>query len=128
MKENAVTKLELEYAIKSSPKTLFFFLNDPNGLNEWFCDKITVNENIYTFCWDDEERSAELISSKVNKHTQFRWLDLPEDTFFEFRLEVEDITKEVALIITDFELENEHENSKLLWDTQVNRLMQLVGG
>ncbi|MDQ3192880.1 MAG: START-like domain-containing protein [Bacteroidota bacterium] len=128
MKEEGVTKLELEYTIKSSPKILFFFLNSPNGLSEWFCDKINVNENIYTFCWDDEERSAELVGSKKNEHTQFRWLDLPEDTFFEFRLVVQDITKEVALIITDFEPIEDHENSKLLWDSQVNKLTHLIGG
>lgn len=128
MREEPLIKLELEYTIKSSPKALFFFLNDPSGLSEWFCDKISVNEKIYTFYWDDEERSAELISSKANKNTLFRWIDLPENTYFELRLEVEDITKEVALIVTDFEPEDEHENSKLLWDTQVNKLMQLIGG
>ncbi|HET6243643.1 MAG: SRPBCC domain-containing protein [Bacteroidetes bacterium] len=128
MNEEVHTKLELEYTIKSSPKILYFFLNAPNGLSEWFCDNINVKDDIYTFCWDDEQRSAELISKKVNNYTQFRWLDLPQDTFFEFKLEVDDITKDVALIVTDFEPANEHENSKLLWDSQVTKLIQLVGG
>ena len=128
MEEKALIKLELEYVVNSSPRILYFFLNSPTGLTEWFCNDISVKDNIYTFYWDDEKRSAELINSKKNSYSQFRWLDLPDDTFFEFRIETEDLTKEVALIITDFEPAEEHEKSKRLWDSQVNKLMQLVGG
>ena len=42
-------------------------------------------------------------------------------------MEIDDLTSEVALIITDFVEEDEIEESKQLWDSQVGSLMQLLG-
>jgi uncharacterized protein YndB with AHSA1/START domain len=120
-------KLEFEYPVNASPRILYNYLHAPSGLTEWFCDEVKINDGIYTFYWGEEERSAKLVSSKLNKFIQFRWLDLPKDTYFEFRLDAESVTKGVFLFITDFEPQSELENSKLLWDSQINRLLQCVG-
>jgi hypothetical protein len=125
--ETVLEKFELEYDINSSPKFLFYFLYTPIGLSEWFCDDISIDNDIYTFSWDSEQRKAKLVSSKLNKHSQFRWLDFPEDTFFEFRLETSDVTKGITLFITDFEPKEEIDNSKLLWDAQITKLLQRLG-
>ncbi len=127
MLEPAFEKFELEYPINSSPKILFYYLYTPIGLAEWFCDNIVINNDVYTFYWDKEERPARLISSKLNKFSQFRWLDLPDETFFEFRLESGDVTKGITLFITDFEPKEDFENSRLLWDSQINKLLQRLG-
>jgi hypothetical protein len=120
-------KLELEYPVNSNPKILFFFLNAPTGLTEWFCDDLNIDEKIFTFFWDNENRSAVLLDSKTNKYARFRWLDMPEDTYFEFKIQVEDITRQLSLFITDYEPIEDHDNSKLLWDSQVNKLFQCIG-
>ena len=126
-KENYLEEYKLEYTVNSSPKMLYFFLSTPNGLSEWFCDDVKMKDNVYTFIWNGTEQEAEMVNSKVNKQVRFKWLDQPKDSFFEFRIELDELTKEVALIITDFAATEEHENEKLLWNTQVNMLMHRVG-
>lgn len=42
-------------------------------------------------------------------------------------IRIDDITKEVALIVTDFYDEDEEE-LKLLWDNNIHKLKQAIGG
>ena len=53
-------KFNVEYEVKSSPKILFGFLNEPNGLAQWFADDVTYRDQVYTFTWDGEQQKAKL--------------------------------------------------------------------
>jgi uncharacterized protein YndB with AHSA1/START domain len=127
MMELKLAKFEIEYQVNTSPGVLFYFLHAPTGLSEWFCDDVFLKDKNYTFSWEGEKREAELINFKINKLVQFRWLDMPDDSYFQFILQVDDITKDLALIITDFEPQKDHESSKLLWDAQISQLLKCVG-
>mgnify|MGYP000008648348 CR=1 FL=1 len=59
-------KFTLEYEIKSSPKILYSFLNEPNGLAQWFADDVSYRDQQYTFTWDEEHSTAKLVSIKEN--------------------------------------------------------------
>lgn len=123
-------KYELEFPVKASPKMLFPFLSTPSGLSDWFCDDVNSRGENFTFFWGDSEESAKLISKKAEKHIRFIWdADAEEGlkTFFEFRIVVDDLTNDVSLIVTDFAEEDELEESKLLWNTQVNELLHTIG-
>lgn len=120
-------KIELEYIIRSSPKVLFSRLNTADGLAQWFADDVTINNDIHTFVWEGTGQKAKKIKEKAGKFVRFQWLDQDDDSYFEFRLVIDDLTSEVALIITDFAEEDEMEETKLLWDSQVSSLMQLLG-
>ena len=49
--------------------------------------------------------------------------------FFEMTIRIDDLTKEVALIVTDFfEGEEEEEELRLLWDNNIHKLKQAIGG
>ena len=51
------------------------------------------------------------------------------NTFFEMTIRIDDLTKEVALIVTDFfEGEDEEEELRLLWDNNIHKLKQAIGG
>ena len=39
-------KFNVEYEVKSSPKILFGFLNEPNGLALWFADDVTYRDQV----------------------------------------------------------------------------------
>ena len=56
-----------------------------------------------------------------------RWLD-DEDTsyFFEMRIQVDEITKDVSLMITDYAEEDEVEEGKMLWENMVTDLKQIL--
>jgi uncharacterized protein YndB with AHSA1/START domain len=121
-------KFQIEFTLHSSVKILYNQLSSPSGLSEWFADNVNFRGKNYTFFWDGDEQEAEMVNKKMNQHIKFRWIDEPEDTYFEFRIQVDEITRDVSLIITDFaEDEEDEEESKLLWEKQVEKLCQSIG-
>jgi len=121
-------KFELEYAINSSPKVLFNRLSTPEGLAEWFADDVNLSEGIYTFIWERSEQQAEVIQAKDNKYIRFRWLEEDEgDSYFEFRLNQDELTGDVSLLVTDFAEEDEKTDAVELWDTQIAGLKHVIG-
>jgi len=121
-------KYTIEFPIKSSVSVLFNAVSTPDGLSEWFADNVNWNGNVYTFIWDDSEEEAELLKKTNNQLIRFRWLQEDEDTFFEFKIEVDPVTNDVTLFVTDFaENEEEKENETKLWEAQVHALMKRIG-
>ena len=67
---------------------------------------------------------------KNNDKVKFQWQNDEEDDedyYFEFKIQVDEITKDVSLIVTDFAEEDELEESKMLWDNLVSDLKQVLG-
>jgi uncharacterized protein YndB with AHSA1/START domain len=122
-------KFELEYTLNSSPKVLFSRLSTPEGLCEWFADNVTVEGDLFTFYWNKSDAKARLSALKENKLVRFEWLDREEEesNYFEFRINIEELTGDVALIITDFAEPEEKEDAIYLWDTQITDLKRLLG-
>ena len=122
-------KFEMEFPIKVSQKLLFQYISTPSGLSEWFADNVNSRGEIFIFIWDDSEESAKLIRKNNNEKIQFQWLnDEDTDYYFELRIQFDEITKDVSLIVTDFaEDEDEVEESKLLWTNQISDLKKVLG-
>ena len=119
-------KLVLEYSINSSPKVLYARLSTPGGLSEWFADDVNVKGDTYSFFWEGNEQKAEAVLKKENRYIRFRWKEDPE-AFFEFRINVDELTKDVALVITDLIDEDDVDGAKELWDSQVSELKHVLG-
>ena len=77
--------------------------------------------------WDGSAQEAEVIKESKGKLIRFHWLDEPEYTYFEFKLQIDPLTKDLALMITDFGDSDEVEEQKMLWESQVQELMRLLG-
>jgi uncharacterized protein YndB with AHSA1/START domain len=124
------TKFEIEYIINTSPTILFNCLSTPSGLSEWFADDVNIKDDRYTFFWDGSEETAILKTIRKGDSIKFQWEDDEEDDcYFEMTIKIDDLTKDVALIITDFaEGQEEQEEAKLLWDNNVVKLKQAIGG
>jgi uncharacterized protein YndB with AHSA1/START domain len=120
-------KFNIEYEIKSSPRILYSFLNEPNGLTQWFADDVSVKDQVYTFTWDDEPQKAKLVSIKENKFVRFRWIDDEPQYFFEMEIVQDELTNDVALSITDFAPEETLNDRRLIWDNQVEYLISVLG-
>ncbi|WP_345949143.1 MULTISPECIES: START-like domain-containing protein [unclassified Mucilaginibacter] len=120
-------KFHLEYEIKSSPRILFNFLSEANGLTQWFADKVSFSNQIYTFTWDDEEQKAKLLGIKENKFVRFRWLDDDPQCYFEMEIVQDELTNDVALSITDFATEDTIAERKLIWNNQIDYLIGVIG-
>jgi len=121
-------KYSLEYSFRTSIKLLYNRISTPDGLAEWFADDVNIKGNNFIFIWDGEEQAAEIIQKKDNSHIKFHWLDDEEDdSFFEFRIEVDDLTEDVALIVTDFAYDDEKDDNIGLWEAQVDDLHAVLG-
>lgn len=122
-------KLELEYTLNCSPKVLFSRLSTPEGLEEWFADKVTVERDLFTFTWDKTESKARLSALKENRLVRFEWVGSQDEetNYFEFRIIVQELTSDLALIITDFADPEEKNDSIFLWDTQIGDLKRILG-
>ncbi len=120
-------KFNIEYEIKSSPRILYSFLNEPNGLTQWFADDVSVRDQVYTFTWDDEQQTAKLLAAKENKLVRFRWVDDDPSYYFEMEIIQDELTSDVALSITDFAAEDAIGERKLIWDNQIKYLISTLG-
>ena len=120
----------IEYAFHASKQLLFQYLSTPSGLGEWFADNVNSRGEDFTFIWNDAEESAKLIQKKNNERVRFQWeddLEEENDCYFEFKIQVDDLTNDVSLIVTDFAEEDEIEESKMLWDNSITSLKQVLG-
>jgi uncharacterized protein YndB with AHSA1/START domain len=121
-------KFQLEFVINASPSLLYNYISNPSGLSEWFADNVNSRGEKYTFMWEGDEQSAFLMKSKQDTYVRFQWED-DEDTkfFFELNIVEDDLTGDVSLMITDFAENGEVEESKLLWESQIDDLKKILG-
>ncbi|MGZ3944553.1 MAG: START-like domain-containing protein [Mucilaginibacter sp.] len=120
-------KFNIEYEIKSSPRILYGFLSEPNGLTQWFADDVSVRDQVYTFTWDGEQQKAKMLASKENKMVRFKWVDDEPQCYFEMEIMQDELTNDVALSITDFAVEDIIGERKLIWDNQIEYLVSVLG-
>lgn len=121
-------KYEIEFVVRASPSLLYQYMATPSGMSEWFADNVNSRGEFYTFIWDGSEEKAKLLTKKNGERIKFQWMDDEgEDYYFELRLVVDEITKDVSLMITDFAEEDEVEEGKMFWENQISELKQVIG-
>tara|TARA_B110000967_G_scaffold774_1_gene791 strand:- start:39070 stop:39450 length:381 start_codon:yes stop_codon:yes gene_type:complete len=121
-------KFELEFPIHASPTMLYQYFSTPSGLSEWFADNVNSRGKVYTFIWDGSEEVAKLLQKKADERIRFKWLeDESAEGYFEFKIQIDAITKDVSLIVTDFAEEEEEDEAKMLWENQISELKYTIG-
>ena len=124
-----LTKYTLEFPINSSVNILYNRLSTSSGLSEWFADDVIINNKIFTFFWEGSDQKAKLLGLKTNQFIRFKWEenDTKED-YFEFLIQVDEMTLDASLIITDFaENEQDQKEQTELWDKQISSLKRAIG-
>ena len=121
-------KFEIEFPIHASPRMLFQYFSQASSLDEWFADNVNSRGEIFTFIWGDTEEQAKLLKYETEEYMRYQWLeDEGDDVYFEFRIQVDDLTNDVSLIVTDFAEEDEIDDAKMFWENQINELKQTIG-
>ena len=122
-------RFDIEFPIHASPQLLYQYISTPSGLSEWFSDNVNSRGELFTFIWDDSEEQAKLLSKKSDERVKFRWVADEDDktVFFEIKIQVDEITKDVSIIVTDFAEEDEVDEAKMLWENQISSLKQVLG-
>ena len=125
---SAKTKFEMEFVFQASPQLLYQYISTASGLSEWYADNVNSRREKFTFIWDENEEEAILLKKKSDQYVRFQWshADSPEE-YFELRIVVDEITKDVSLFVTDFAEEDEVEESKMLWENQIDDLKHVLG-
>ncbi len=123
-----------DYELHASIKMLYPYIESASGLAEWFADDVTISpEKIYTFVWDHEKHKAILRAHRINHFSKFEFLsESPEDqqdpSYFELRLEVNEMTQTTFLKVTDYSDFDDLEELQDLWDGLIENLKKVVGG
>ncbi|MDO6759173.1 START-like domain-containing protein [Tamlana sp. 2_MG-2023] len=123
-------RFDIEFPIHASPQLLYTYISTPSGLSEWFSDNVNSRGELFTFIWDGSEEKAKLLNKKSGERVKFRWLEDEEDGqsyYFEIKIQVDEITKDVSLMITDYAEDDEVDEAKMLWTNQISSLKQVLG-
>ena len=124
-----MNKIKLEYPLNGNSRNIIWnFIGTTGGLEAWMADKITEKDGIYTFRWGKEEtREAELLGCREGLYIRFHWLDEGPKTYFELRISVSELTKTHMLEITEVARNEEGEDLKQMWESQMEDLRRAAG-
>ena len=121
-------KYEMEFPIQASPSLLYQYISTPSGMQEWYADNVNSRGEYFTFIWEGSEEVARLVSKRKSEFIRFQWEeDKGTDYYYEIYIQVDEITKDVSLMITDFAEEDELEEGKMLWDNMISELKHVLG-
>lgn len=123
-------KFELEIPITVSPQLLYQYISTSSGLAEWFADNVTSRGEVFCFVWDEEVQKAKMSVKKSSERIRFKWLDEQDKEtgdYFEFKIQEDELTKDVSLVVVDFARKDDLEGAKQLWNTQIVDLKHILG-
>jgi len=121
-------KFDLEFIFRASPTILYKFITTPSCLIRWFCDEVDIQGEVYTFAWSGTDEIAEMLDDIEDERVRFHWEDSNDEEYLEFRFTRSPVTGETIFEITDFCDENEVDDQKQLWESQIKVLRQETGG
>lgn len=115
--------------MRGSAAILYQFFTSPSDLVRWFCDGVDISrDKVYTFTWDGYDEQAKLVEDVEHEFLRFEWLD--EDRkgeYLEVKFSKNQMTRETILEIVDFCDEDEEEEHRALWMTQIGQLKKASG-
>lgn len=119
---------DMEFIFKASPNILYKFFTTPSCLIRWFSDDVDIRGDKYIFYWEGTEEVAWLIEDVEEELLRFQWEDSDDDEYFEYRMSRSPVTNETILEITDFADEDEVDDQRQLWESQIEKLRKETGG
>lgn len=126
----ATKQYQLEYLFGNVPQgQLWQKLTTEVGLNEWITGDIKISsEHCVLFRWSDspgDEAHACMEILTPGSQVRFRWDD--SDLYFDLTIAPSELTKSLALIVTDHAEEDELDAYREIWDQQIGHLRQALG-
>lgn len=117
----------LEFILRTSPNIIYKFLTTPSCLIRWFCDRVEIDGDQYSYFWEDEEEVAYLIDDIEEELLRFQWEDAVGEEYLIFKMYVSDVTRETIFEIHDYCDEDEVEDRTMLWESQVDAMKKAMG-
>lgn len=124
----AKEKFQLEYDMKSTPvQLLWSYIATDNGLKEWFADNAKQTGREIVLDWNGTEQTVAIVSIRTDKYVRYHWKEDADKSYFELRISVSEFADNTILTVTDFASADELEESKKLWNYQIETLQRLLG-
>ncbi len=122
-------KLTLEYVVPCSVPSLYNLISSSEGLSSWFADRVeSLPDDFFDFYWGRYPQRAKLVCYKRDKFVRFVWEeDLESDYYFEISIDVTNLTKQVAIYVTDFCEEDAHDDMVAIWNDGIKKLRHRLG-
>ena len=121
-------KYKMEFDMKSTPVAILWdYISTENGLKQWFADNVKIKDKEYSFIWKGYSQEAKMVGLRRGLALKLQWLDAPTRTYFEMRILTSEMTDNIVLQITDFAEQDEMEESKELWRSQIDTLRRVIG-
>jgi uncharacterized protein YndB with AHSA1/START domain len=117
----------LEFILRTSPNIVYKFLTTPSCLIRWFCDRVEIDGDQFSYFWEDEEEVAYLIDDIEEELLRFQWEDAVGEEYLIFKMYTSDVTRETIFEIHDYCDEDEVEDQKRLWETQIDAMKKAMG-
>ena len=94
----------------------------------WFCDRVEIDGDKFSYFWEDEEEVAFLIDDIEEELLRFQWEDAESDKeFLVFKMSISDVTREAVFEIIDYCDADEVDDQKQLWSNQVDAMKKAMG-
>ena len=120
-------KFVMEFQLETTLSELYENISTGYNLEKWFANKVYLDDhNIYRFEWDEITVHAKIVGQKKNDYIRFSILENSADEYFELKIIKNEITEDISLEITDFALEKEVDDYKMLWSQQARYLKELI--
>lgn len=112
--------------MRSTPVSILWtYLSTPEGLSEWFADDAQAVGNEFVFTWQSSQMRARMLDD-TDDAVRFRWEDSAPGEYWELRPEIDELTDETILTVTDFSDEADIEDDVELWNTQIDALRRCL--
>ncbi len=119
---------KIEISVHASPALLYNYISTPEGLSEWFAEQVNPLKNQrFEFTWEGTKQIANVLKLVSNKLVKFQWVDGSAEEYFEIEIIKDEMTNDVALVITDFSDPSEREENIMVWESQVHILRENIG-
>lgn len=118
----------LEFILRTSPTIVYKFLTTPSCLIRWFCDKVEIDDDKFSYYWGDEEEVAFLKDDFEDEYLRFQWEEAESpDEYLEFKMKVSAVTRETVFEIIDYCDADEVDDQKQLWTSQIASMKKAMG-
>ena len=106
---------------------LWSYIATDNGLKEWFADDAKQSGREMVLEWNGVEQTVVIVSVRTDKYIRYHWKEDADKNYFELKISVSELTDNTILTVTDFATDEELEESKNLWNYQIETLQRLLG-
>ena len=123
-----------DYQLNASKKIVYTYLSTASGLQEWFADKVRIDEDKnYIFNFDQEDHYAKQTIVKANLHVRWDFFDpksptSSEESFIEFKLDETELTQSLFLKVIDQSNFYTLDELEGIWEGLISKLKETIGG